>query len=289
MWTWGGRREALTDTISLPMPSLTVDLRDDGPERRYEVEILFNELGNHYLRLTLAMEEPTPADLHQALRRATIFVGRQDVASGVAKWGSIAEYAVDVITDVVDWITSAAEPEKPDERPGWRTPLRRSWQKAESAIEDPIPKNTGASNPALNYHVVVVINSATLEGVGSNRQATKDEIELAYGPLLLQRFNREATALDEWIGLSKPKAMRNLLGDTRFPSDFAIGTAFTTILYMPSTPNWVRAGYEEIAEFVASSLPLIRQWTIDFDNKLAEAGENAKGMKILPSKHWKSN
>jgi hypothetical protein len=58
------------------------------------------------------------------------------------------------------------------------------------------------------------------------------------------------------------------LGNAHFPSDFAIGTESTTVLYMPSTPSWAQSGYEEVAEFAASFPPLLRQSKNDLDDKL---------------------
>jgi hypothetical protein len=273
MWTWGGRRKELHATINLPMPSLTAELRDDDDAKSdYDVELRFNELGNHYLRVDLALEDPTLNDMNQALRRATTYSGEHAVTSGDKEWATIADYANDVITDVAAWITAEPKSEKPGEPVGWWTRFRWNRQKAESATAETEPKDECGFNPDFDYHVVVVIHTASvLQPDGSRREATKEDIEKAYGKLLLQLLNRETTTLDEWICWSKSQAMPNLLGHACFPSDFAIGTESTTVLYMPSTPSWAQSGYEEVAEFAASFPPLIRQWKNDLDNKLGSA------------------
>ena len=273
MWTWGGRRKELHATVSLPMPSLTAELRDDDDARSdYDVELRFNELGNHYLRVDLALQEPALNDINQALRRATTYSGEHDVTSGDKKWATIAGYAYDVITDVAAWMAAEPKSERLTESVGWWTRHRRNRQQAESATAVTEPEDECGFNPDFDYHVVIVIHTASvLQPDGSRRGATKEDIENAYGNLLLQLLNRETTTLDEWICWSKSQAMPNLLADACFPSDFAIGTESTTVLYMPSTPSWAQSGYEEVAEFAASFPPLIRQWKNALDDKLGSA------------------
>jgi hypothetical protein len=253
MWTWGGRRRELNSMVSLPMPTLTVELQDDdAAERNYDVEFRFNDLGNHYLRVHLALPDPTLNDINQALRRATTYCGAQDVKSRDQPWDTIADYAKQVIVDVADWI--------------------RANQYAESAPVDISADDTYEFNPDFDYHVVVSLGRAYVLGLdGSRREADKTEILEEYGSLFMQMLNRETTTLDEWICWSRPKAIPNLLGEACFPGDFAIGTESTTVLCMPSTPRWARSGYQEVAEFAATFPPLIYQTRTALDGKLGMA------------------
>lgn len=272
MWTWGGRREELNPTVSLPMPKLTVKPAYDDTECVYGVEFRFNDLGNHYLRVDQALTDPTLNDIHQALRRATPYGGHQDITSDGKPWATISAYADDVITDVTRWIATESKPKKTDEPVGWRAHLQNFLEKTGPHSDENEKQYKCGFNPDLDYHVVVVIQAASVpDSDGSRRQASKEEIEQAYGPLLLQLLNRETTTLEEWICWDQPKKMPNLLGNACFPTDFAIGTESTTVLYMPSTPSWSQSGYVEVAEFSAAFPPLMREWKNYLDDQLDSA------------------
>jgi hypothetical protein len=253
MWTWGGRRRELNSTVSLPMPALAVELQDDDAARHdYDVELRFNDLGNHYLRVHLDLAHPTLTDINQALRRATTYSGTQRVESSGQPWGTVADYAKQVIIGVARWISEMREADSDGEQIG--------------------PTSKYEFNPDFDYHVVVEIDGAHVLGSdGSQRDAKQDEILRDYGSLLLQMLNRETTTLDEWICWSQPKDVPNLLGEACFPGDFAVGTESTTVLYMPSTPRWARSGYHEVAEFAASFPPLIYQTRTVLDDRLNRA------------------
>jgi hypothetical protein len=300
MWTWGGRRESLNGTVKLPMPDLTVKLDDDPrSECTYKAELRFNDLGNHYLRLELPLTDPTIDDINQALRRATIYSGEHDlIPRGRCSPGqqtTIAQYAEYVIVDAAAWIISESKSEK---APRWERLWRKSTQEvaasldkhevgppadavgetpannAKDAKKDSETRNNCSFKPDFDYHVVVVINKASISQADEPPVvATKAHIEEAYGLLLLQLLNREATTLDEWICWGRSPDDENLLGDACFPSDFALGTQSTTILYMPSTPRWSRNGYEEVTEFAASFPPLIRERKNNLDDKFASADQ----------------
>jgi hypothetical protein len=253
IWTWGGRRRELNSTIGLPMPALAAQLHDEAAAaHNYDVELRFNDLGNHYLRVHLVLSDPSPNDINQALRRATTYSGAQLVESSGQPWDSIADYAKQVIIGVESWI--------------------RENREAKSATDETGSDSKYEFKPDFDYHVVVSLDGAHVLGSDwKRREAKKEEILRDYGSLLLQMLNRETTTLDEWICWSRPKVIPNLLGEACFPGDFAIGTESTTVLYMPSTPRWARSGYQEVAEFAASFPPLIYQTRTVLDNKLDRA------------------
>jgi hypothetical protein len=253
IWTWGGRRRELNSTIGLPMPALAAQLHDEAAAaHNYDVELRFNDLGNHYLRVHLVLSDPSPNDINQALRRATTYSGAQLVESSGQPWDSIADYAKQVIIGVESWI--------------------RENREAKSATDETGSESKYEFKPDFDYHVVVSLDGAHVLGSDwKRREAKKEEILRDYGSLLLQMLNRETTTLDEWICWSRPKVIPNLLGEACFPGDFAIGTESTTVLYMPSTPRWARSGYQEVAEFAASFPPLIYQTRTVLDNKLDRA------------------
>ena len=270
MWTWGGRKKQFNATMTLPMPMLTAELADDDAIKSdYTVELRFNFPGNHYLRVDLELENPTLNDINQALRRATTYTGEHDITSGDKKWTTITEYASNVINDVAEWMAEKPKSGKPD---GSWARLRHRQPPGESATSETDEQDGYRFNADFDYHIVVVINAASVDDPEEGpRDAKKEEIEETYGSLLLQLLNRETTTLDEWICWGKSRAITNLLGAACFPTDFAMGTESTTVLYMPSTPSWSQSGYEEVAEFAASFPPLMREWKNDLDNQLNSA------------------
>lgn len=284
MWTWGGRGKKLNGTVRLPMPPLTVGLEDDSHAKcTYSVELRFNEPGNHYLRVDLELDSAdlksessdhktenylTFNNVGQALRRATTYGGDHFIDK---RWATVADYARDVIADVTSWITAKQKYETSRQYIERSNPEQQNEKNFRSA-GDVESQHKYHFNPDFDYHVIVVIHRASVRRPdGSRREATKEDIERAYGPLLLQVLNREPTTLDEWICWGGPQITPNLLGDASFPPDFAIGTESTTVLYMPSTPSWARSGYEEVAEFAASFPPVIYQKRTNLDAQLERA------------------
>lgn len=283
MWTWGGRRKELNATVGIEMPSITVRLIDDDRfVWKFNVELLFNDLGNHYLRVKLeAKEQRTLDELNQALRLATTYCGdhvlRSEGDNPVLKENgshcrTVADYAKSVIDDVSTWIVREAENWKdPDDPEEGMKPAQ-----FDSKFDQAVRKRHYESGfqPDFDYHVLVVIGGAGAPGSDHfDMSSIKSEIERGYGDLFMQLLNREATTLDEWTCRGRYNATSNLLGDECFPSDFAMGTATTTVLYMPATPSWVQSGYEEVAEFAASFRPLINEAKKDLEDKL----ENIEG------------
>jgi hypothetical protein len=69
-----------------------------------------------------------------------------------------------------------------------------------------------------------------------------------------------AVAPEEWVCYSAT-VWKNILTQDSFASDFAIGTTSTTVLSMPSSPDWFYNSYEECIELAVSFVSLVRQWT----------------------------
>ncbi|MDH6247613.1 hypothetical protein [Mycobacterium sp. OTB74] len=271
MWTWGGRREELNATVCIPMPPITVSLVDDGRFKwKFDVELLFNDLGNHYLRVKLESKERGTRDwLNLTVRLATTYCGehllvsdddQQVLKPDGSHCKTIADYAKTVIDYVSEWIVRES-----DNYIDGRAAENEKKYRADDASR----RYKSGFQPDFDYHILVVIGSASSPAsVDSDANSMKQEIENGYGDLLMQLLNREATTLDEWTCRGKYSATPNLLGDECFPGDFAMGTATTTVLYMPSTPSWVKNGYQEVAEFAASFRPLINEAKKDLEEKL---------------------
>jgi hypothetical protein len=286
MWTHGGRGAEINSTIVMKMPTLDVKLRDDDHAAcSYNVEFRFNEPGNHYLRVDLALNQKpgthghkiTLNNINQALRRSTVYSGEHEIVpnrvgtSNEAPWYFITEYAKAVINDITDSIIKSEKSGRPHSR---ETPWTRLWRRrdnTETFAAEAEATEKCWFNPDFDYRIVVAIHAASVLHGKPASELTQAAIENAYGAVLLQLLGRETTALDEWICWGGSQQRPNLLGDARFPSDFAMGTGSTTVLYMPSTPRWAQSGYQEVAEFAASLPSLIRQSRRSLEEKLDNA------------------
>ena len=283
MWTHGGRGAEINSTVVMEMPALNVCLRnDESAACSYNVEFRFNEPGNHYLRVDLELkrdaggqgQKPTLNNINQALRRSTVYSGEHDIVPelvdtpGADSWYFITDFAKDVINDLADKIIESARPRPTHRDEGLWTRIRRDRDNTDALRAEAEATEKCWFNPDFDYRIVVAIQAVSVLHGKPSGDAMQTAIEDTYGPVLLQLLGRETTTLDEWICWGETQPRSNLLGDACFPSDFAMGTASTTVLYMPSTPRWARSGYQEVAEFAASLPSLIRQSRSSLDEKL---------------------
>jgi hypothetical protein len=256
LWTWGGPdEESMAGSIGLPMPSLSVQIpdEDDDPVGGYEVEVRFNNLGNHYLRIEKELRDPTLIQVTQSLRRASWAIGREIVTcAGGGRWESLVEYASKIVEALPDWLSQfdgvrQLTPEEIDEL-GHLVDMDR------------------------DHHTLVEIRAASIQHRDGDHDATGDEVLLAAGPLLVQPVNPVATTLHEWMCWERVgSTAKNLLDYRSFMSDFAVGTGSETVLCMLSSPDWMHTGYSEVVEFVASLPALMRLSKLELVQKTAYA------------------
>jgi GNAT superfamily N-acetyltransferase len=117
---------------------------------------------------------------------------------------------------------------------------------------------TVVGDPTSDFHVAVGIRQATIRGssdLGSPPVAD-DLREAVGGSLLFHSVGAFATSLEEWVRYPTPR-IENLMEGTGSVDDLVMRMADTTVLYMPTSPEWLCREYEETIEFVASLPPLL--------------------------------
>jgi hypothetical protein len=213
--------------IELPPLEVTTTARD-AKERTipFQVEVRLSRLGNHYLRVASELEDAGLHRVNQALRRGSRCMGEEHLESNGRSWRRFIDYATDVIAAVGNALDAKA-----------------------------------VGDPRANFHVVLAARTISVHRPGTApRPADLDDLTQAVGStLLFHPLPSLASALEEWIRYPAPD-VRNLLDQGRYADELVVRTANTTVLYMPSSPEWRTAGYEQMIEFVASVPPLFLVW-----------------------------
>jgi hypothetical protein len=199
----------------------------------FTAEVRLSKLGNHYLRIRSELRDGTLHDLNQALRRASPGMGDETVTSAGGEWTRFVS--------------------GDDEDPGYV-----------EAIIAGAAKRVGAEivgDPTSDFHIGVGIRRATIQGgdaAGSPPDA--DDLRQAVGSsLLFHSVGDHATSLEEWVRYPAPE-VENLMEGAGSVGDLIMRTPDTTVLYLPTSPEWLCGEYEEMTEFVASLPPLLALW-----------------------------
>jgi hypothetical protein len=248
LWKWRGFRPSGEhdfdspdySAVDIEMPNLTITTEDGQELDDYRVTVRFTTLGNHYVRIEKDLFKPWPYEINQSLRRASSLMSETAITCeriGPWKpWPNLPEYAKSLVRSLSQLFGSGS--------PGFT-------QRTEEEI---------LSDIDVHFHVILEVRSASVEPSGHDRRdATEDEIKQFAAPLLLQPLTRMALAPEEWVSYSTSE-WKNILTQDAFAADFAVGTPSTTILSMPSSPDWFYNSYEECIELVVSIGSLVRQW-----------------------------
>jgi hypothetical protein len=155
-------------------------------------------------------------------------MGEEELEANGRQWRRFMDYATDVIASVAKALDAKA-----------------------------------VGDPRANFHVLLAARRISVRrpDAGSG-PASLEDLEQAVGSsLLFHPLPGLASALEEWVRYPAPDIRnRNLLRHDRYADELVVRTANTTILYMPSSPEWRTAGYEQMIEFVASVPPLLLLW-----------------------------
>jgi hypothetical protein len=116
-------------------------------------------------------------------------------------------------------------------------------------------------DPTSDFHIGIGIRQATIPGRdGDDSPPGAGELERAVGAsLLFHPVGDLATSLEEWVRYPTPE-VENLMHGTGRVGDLVMRTPDTTVLYLPTSPEWLCGEYEEMIEFVASLPPLLMAW-----------------------------
>jgi hypothetical protein len=220
--------------IDLPPLIVETTAREVYPDEidliRFTAEVRLSSLGNHYLRIKTHVADEDVHGVNQALRRGSHAMGEESITcvgrNANLKWTTMASYAEEIIGAVAEAFST--------------TPI------------------VTAGAP---FHVVLAARAISVrDPEGAAASATRFNLERAVGAsLLFNPVRHLATALEEWVRYPPP-VVRNLLGDEGYAGDLVARTDNTTIVYMPSSPEWLVDEYQEMIEFAASLPPLFQIW-----------------------------
>lgn len=221
-WSYGGA------SISLPPVRVTTTATTkEEHELVFDAEVRLSRLGNHYLRVSMTLQDANLHLVNQALRRGSRSMGEEEIRSSEGSWHRITEYASDLIASLAKALS--AEP---------------------------------VGDPNATFHVALAAREITVQDPnGDPRPAVLEDLEQAVGTtLLFHPLRGLATTLEEWVRYPPAMIDDNLLEASGYTGELVIRTANTTVLYMPSSPEWRTAGYQEMIEFVASVPTLLMLW-----------------------------
>jgi hypothetical protein len=215
-------------SITLPEVWVTTTARANSkldPENKlkFDVEVRLSRLGNHYLRVSSMLEDADLHEVNQALRRGSRSMGEETFGTRQMRFAEYAKEAAEAVADAI-----GGEP---------------------------------VGDPNATFHVALSASAISVRQPGDDPQpATLKDLTGAVGSaLLFQPVSGLATALEEWIRYPQP-AVGNLLRPAGYEGELVARTTNTTVLYMPDSPDWRTAGYQEMIEFVASMPPLLMLW-----------------------------
>ena len=228
--------------VSLRLPELKVESTAHEPLLRqgiqldllgYQAEVRLSRVGNHYLRIRSELRDATLHDLNQALRRASPGMGHEIVTSPGREWSRFVSSGEDSPGYVQEMIAGVAKC------------LNVDW----------------VGDPTADFHVGVGIRELSIQGSGEESSSPEaDDIKTAVGAsLLFNPVGSWATSLEEWVRYSAPK-VENLIQGAGPAGDLVMRTHDTTVIYMPTSPDWLCREYEEMIEFVAAIPPLLTAW-----------------------------
>jgi hypothetical protein len=226
VWGRAESLEPLYGGVSVRLPTVSVTTTADEMID-YTAEVRVSRLGNHHLRIHSRLEDANLHKVNQTLRRASPNMGQEKLVCDGAEWTRFPQFARDVMKGVADGLSA-----------------------------------TFLGDPTADFHVVVAARAMSIRrSDGSSSPAAGADLTDAVGAsLLFHPVRHVTTSLEEWVRYPSPSNVENLIHGLGYVGDLAVRTANTTLLYMPTSPEWVFDEYEELIEFVASVPPLLTAW-----------------------------
>jgi hypothetical protein len=242
IWQHADPPEKVYEGVTIRLPDVSVETKGRLVEDKYEfdpppfqAEVRLSRLGNHYLRISHELEGADLHELNQALRRGSGSMGEEVVRSAGSDptWDRLvtSENARGYVEDVIDGIADCLNLEV-------------------------------VGDPGGEVHVVVDIRKASKqEGEGRSTTLDDDDLQQEIGStLLFHPIGDFAVSLEEWIRYPPTEQVENLMKGAGRVGDLIARTSDTTILYMPTSPDWMCAEFGDMVEFVASIPPLLTAW-----------------------------
>lgn len=205
--------------------------------RPHHVELRVSTLGIGHLRIWMAMAAASAHELNQAVRRGSVQMGAERIVQGGPvgeSWPRLAAYAENVLVGFGHHLATAAD---------------RSEIRALFSID-------------RRQHTVLSVRAASAIGPAgtAERLYTHAALRQVVGAAILeQRVNHAAACLEEYVRYPKQEP-RAAIPDIGFEGEAMIRHADSTVIVMPTSPNYLVIGYEEMAEFGAALPALLDQW-----------------------------
>ncbi|MGH3903119.1 MAG: hypothetical protein ACRDTE_02815 [Pseudonocardiaceae bacterium] len=209
----------------------------------HHVELRTSKLGIYYLRIWTWLADISAHELNQAMRRGSVQMGTETIWQGgtlAGKWSRLAEYAEEVIVE---------------------------FGRRLSTVSGAQPAPSGSQLRVLfsaerRHHTVVSLRSFSQVNLAGGQQrlySYADALGTVGATLLHQRMNHAAATLEEYVR-NPSRTPHALVDDIGFQGEALTRTADSTVITMPTSPNFIVIGYEEMAEFTAALPALFDQW-----------------------------
>lgn len=219
----------------------------------HHVELRVSKIGICYLRIWTWLADISAHELNQAMRRGLVQMGAETVRQGgpvAGEWSRLAAYAEEVIV-------------------GFKRHL--------ATVSGARPASAGSRDSQLQvlfnvkrrHHTVVSLRalSQVSSAGGKQRLYSYASVRGTVGAALIeQRVNHTAATLEEYVRYPS-RTPRALVDDIGFQDEALARNADSTVVVMPTSPNFIVIGYEEMAEFSAALPALFDQWITLIDEQ----------------------
>ena len=212
----------------------------------HHVELRVSKIGICYLRIWTWLADISAHELNQAMRRGSVQMGNETIRQGgpvASEWSRLAAYAEDVIV---------------------------GFERRLAAVSGAQPALSGSRDSQLRvlfsverrHHTVVSLSAFSQVNLAGGQQrlySYSDALGTVGATLLKQRINHAAATLEEYVR-NPSRTPHALVDDIGFQGEALTRTADATVITMPTSPNFIIIGYEEMAEFSAALPALFDQW-----------------------------
>jgi CII-binding regulator of phage lambda lysogenization HflD len=198
----------------------------------HQVELRATTVGVCYLRVAVPLANASPHVVNQAMRRGTVHMGAELIRHGSTTWRQLNEYADEVI----------------------------------AALGELLDEGSGTvrivANVQRRHHAVLSVRAVSMVGPTGRRPVARyEDLHDALGiRLFYQRINHASNTLEEYVRIAH-RDPDSLIRGVGFDGEVIVRNVESTVILMPTTPNFGVLYYEEMAEFSAVLPALLDKWT----------------------------
>ncbi|MFD6423826.1 hypothetical protein [Streptomyces sp. NPDC060198] len=240
----------------LTLPDVVIPGADGGEPVRLQAEIRFSELGNHYVRFTVDIENAMPGELYTMMLRAAPEHGRVSVD----------------FQDAPVPPAATAPPAAPDaEDRGWPRLADLAVHLAEDVgrclrADRDLKKADVVARQGMFQLVVTVDAASTAPGPANSeprrevRSAT-DLLDAVGAQVLTNPVTFIIGGLAEWIRYAAENALSSTA--TGLIGERTVRTSNTTVVIAPGVAEFTQGTRGSVAEFVATLDALFAGWSLE--------------------------